>query len=69
MWAVCMEKEDFVGKQGLQKQLDMESFGQVLHYEVGDRRIPREGSILFYNQNRAGRVLSGGFSPLIKAPI
>ena len=69
MWAVCMEKEDFVGKQGLQKQLDMESVGQVLHYEVGDRRIPREGSTLFYNQKRAGRVLSGGFSPLIKAPI
>ena len=69
LWAVCLDKEDFVGKLALQKQLNEKSFGQVLHYEVRDRRIPREGSSVFFNETSAGRVLSGGFSPLAKTPI
>ena len=69
LWAVCFDKEDFVGKITLQKQLNEKNFGQVLHYEVRDRRIPREGSSIFFNETIAGRVLSGGFSPLAKTPI
>ena len=69
LWAVCFDKEDFVGKIALQKQLNEKNFGQVLHYEVRDRRIPREGSSVFFNETSAGRVLSGGFSPLAKTPI
>ena len=69
LWEVCLEKEDFIGKLALQKQLEDKTFGQVLHYEVMDRRIPREGSTVFFYENHAGRVMSGGFSPLVKAPI
>ena len=43
---------------------------QVEHYEVVGRRIPRSGSIILdLNGTVAGKVLSGGFSPILSKPI
>ena len=41
----------------------------VFHYEVNERRIPRSENLIFCDEDKAGRVLSGGYSPLTKTPI
>ena len=69
MWAVSLDKGDFIGRLALEKQKDRQNYGKVLYYEVNDRRIPREKSSIFIGENEAGKVLSGGYSPLIKKPI
>ena len=68
-WAVSLSKNDFVGKESLENQLNSKDYGQVFHYEVLDRRIPREGTKINCGDDVAGMILSGGYSPLIKAPI
>ena len=69
IWAVSFNKNDFVGKSSLEKQLNSKDYGQVFHYQVRDRRIPREGTKIICEDDFAGTILSGGYSPLIKAPI
>ena len=39
------------------------------HYEALHRRIPRKGDNIYFEESIAGKVLSGGYSPLIKKPI
>ena len=68
-WAVSMDKGDFVGKQFLEKQKVSNDYSKVFHYEVKDRRIPRQGDSVVCGNKHAGIVLSGGYSPLIEAPI
>ena len=41
----------------------------MLHYEAVHRRIPRHGDFIYLEGSIAGKVLSGGYSPLIKKPI
>ena len=69
LWAVSLDKGDFIGRLALEKQKNSQNYGKVLYYEVNDRRIPREKSSIFIGENEAGKVLSGGYSPLIKKPI
>lgn len=69
IWAVSLDKGDFIGKVALEKQKNSQNYGKVLNYEVNDRRIPREKSTIYIGENEAGKVLSGGYSPLIKKPI
>ena len=69
IWAVSLDKGDFIGKVALEKQKNSQNYGKVLNYEVNDRRIPREKSTIYIGENEAGKVLSGGVFPLIKKPI
>ena len=69
LWAVSFEKLDFIGKSKLNIQKDNSDYGHVLHYEALHRRIPRQGDIIYLEGSVAGKVLSGGYSPLIKKPI
>jgi aminomethyltransferase len=69
LWAVSFDKLDFIGKSKLKMQKDNLDFGHVLHYEAVNRRIPRQGDIIYFEGSIAGKVLSGGYSPLIKKPI
>jgi glycine cleavage system aminomethyltransferase T len=43
--------------------------GKVCYYEVESRKIPRDDAVVYSNGNKVGRVLSGGYSPLLKKPI
>lgn len=69
MWTVSFDKGEFVGKKALLNQLNTKDFGMVFHYEVNERRIPRSENLIFCDEDKAGRVLSGGYSPLTKTPI
>lgn len=67
-WAVKWKKE-FVGKSSLLAEKEKGLSGKVCYYEVEDRRIPRDGATIYFDGSVAGRVLSGGYSPVLKKPI
>ena len=69
LWAVSFDKLDFIGKSKLEIQKDNSDYGKVLYYEALHRRIPRQGDKIYFEESIAGKVLSGGYSPLIKKPI
>ena len=58
-----------MGKEFLENQLKENSYGKVFHYEVSDKRIPRQGATVICGDEPAGSILSGGYSPTIKTPI
>ena len=68
-WTIDWSKETFLGKESLLCEKEAGKPGQVIFYEVDDRRIPRQDDKVFDSDREAGRVLSGGFSPLVEGPI
>ena len=69
-WAVGWNKNKFVGSQALRQQKASGVEEHVEYYEVLGRRIPRSGSIVVDpNGAEAGKVLSGGYSPVLSKPI
>jgi aminomethyltransferase len=67
-WAIKWKKE-FVGKSSLLAEKETGVVGKVCYYEVESRKIPRDDAVVYSNGNKVGRVLSGGYSPLLKKPI
>ena len=69
-WAVGWDKEEFFGSRALHSEKQNVPRGRVIHYAVEDRRIPRSNSfVVNHDGKKLGRVLSGGFSPLLEKPI
>lgn len=68
-WAIRWEKKDFLGREKLLEEFEAGQSGRVKFYQVEDRRIPRHGSTVLFENIELGRVLSGGFSPTLKKPI
>ena len=68
-WTIDWSQETFLGKESLVREKLAGKPGQVIFYEVDDRRIPRQDDKVFDSDREAGRVLSGGFSPLVEGPI
>jgi aminomethyltransferase len=68
-WCIKWNKKDFLGKSALLNEKQFGSMFNVLYYEVGDRRIPRDGAKIFFDGTKVGEVLSGGFSPTFEKPI
>jgi aminomethyltransferase len=68
-WAIKWSKETFLGKECLLREKESGGPGKVIFYEVDDRRIPRQGDKVFVFDREVGRVLSGGYSPLVEGPI
>ena len=69
LWVISWEKENFIGQKALLAEKENLPAGKVFFYEVDDRITPRKGDILYFNNSPSGKVLSGGFSPLLKKPI
>lgn len=68
-WAIKWGKETFLGKECLSREKEVGVPGKVIFYEVDDRRTPRQDDTVFATDREVGRVLSGGYSPLIQGPI
>jgi aminomethyltransferase len=68
-WAIKWQKNDFLGKKSLLEEKERGLPGKVVFYEVDDRRIPRQGDKILLGDAEVGRVLSGGYSPMIEKPI
>lgn len=69
LWAVSMKKSDFVGKDAINNQIKVNEHGKVFHYKINSRRIPRDNAEIFFECEKAGKVLSGAFSPILKCPF
>ena len=69
LWAVSMKKSDFVGKDAINNQIKVNKHGKVFHYKVNSRRIPRDNAEIFFQSQKAGKVLSGAFSPILECPF
>ena len=68
-WTIDWSKETFLGKESLVREKESGKLDKVIFYEVDDRRIPRQDDTVFDSDREVGRVLSGGFSPLVEGPI
>lgn len=69
LWAVSMRKSGFVGKDAINNQIKNNEHGKVFHYKVNSRRIPRDNAEIFFKSEKAGKVLSGAFSPILECPF
>ena len=59
----------FVGREALLGEKENGPAGRLGCYVVEDRRIPRAGDAIVFEDITVGRVTSGGYSPLLGKPI
>ncbi|WP_042679493.1 glycine cleavage system aminomethyltransferase GcvT [Anaerosalibacter massiliensis] len=65
---VKLNKEDFIGKEVLEKQ-DKNLSRKVVGFELKGRGVPRENYEVHKNGNKIGHVTTGYFSPTLKKNI
>ncbi|MEM4716636.1 MAG: glycine cleavage system aminomethyltransferase GcvT [Candidatus Caldarchaeum sp.] len=66
MWAVNLEKKDFVGKRKLEEKLKTKPSSTIAILEMMEPGVPRAGyPILDSSGNRVGVVTSGGYIPSV----
>ncbi|MFP6854806.1 MAG: glycine cleavage T C-terminal barrel domain-containing protein, partial [Opitutales bacterium] len=68
-WTVKWTKPDFVGREALLTEKREGVQRKIRHFSLSGRRIAREGEVVRFNDDEVGRVVSGGFSPVLERPI
>ncbi len=68
-WVVKLKKNEFIGKEALQKEVEMGSPRQLKAMLLTDRRMARPGYPILSEGKVVGEVTSGVFSPHLDAPI
>lgn len=69
-WTVKLSKDcDFVGRSMLESQKANGPERKLVHFVVEDRRIARQGSLVFSGSREVGIVVSGTQSPILEKPI
>ena len=69
-WITKMAKDDFVGKNAIQKQKDQGVVRKLVGFKMEDRRVPRKGYAIVNDAGEEiGEVTSGTFSPTLEVPI
>jgi aminomethyltransferase len=68
-WTVKFTKPEFVGREALRRQVEGGPSSSVVLFSLDDRRIARQGAVVFAGETAVGEVLSGTLSPLINKPI
>jgi len=69
-WTVKFGKDDFIGKNALEKQKEQGIPRHVIHFTLEGRRIAREGTpVVNSDGEKVGQVLSGTLSPMTGCPI
>mgnify|MGYP006278698301 CR=1 FL=1 len=66
---VKFTKNDFIGKDALEKSLDAEFTRRLVAFEMMDKSIPRKDHTVFFKEMKIGRVTSGTYSPTMKKGI
>lgn len=64
-WTVKMNKERFIGKKALEKQIQEGIKRKLIGFEMFDRSIPRHGCKIFQGREEVGYVTSGNHSPTL----
>ena len=66
---VKFEKDDFISKAVLEKQLKSNNKRNIISFIMDERGIPRQGYQIYYKDNIIGEVTSGTFSPSLEKAI
>ena len=68
-WAVRTYKDNFIGKDVLQRQKEAGTQRKLIAFEMERRIIPRHGCKILYGREESGYVTSGTFSPTLQKSI
>jgi aminomethyltransferase len=68
-WAVKWKKGDFIGREALEKQKQEGVKEQLLAYELLERGVPRQGTLIYKEGQSGGVTTSGTFSPSLQKGI
>ncbi len=69
-WVVDFEKGDFLGREALQKELEVKPSQLLFGFKIeNDRRPIRNGDEIFFEDKLVGRVTSGNYSPTLSCAI
>lgn len=68
-WTVKFTKPDFVGRAALLSQAEGGPASSVILFSLNDRRIARQGAVVYAGDTPVGEVLSGTQSPVLGKPI
>jgi len=68
-WTVKWDKGAFMGREALLAEREEGVARRIVHFLLSGRRIARAGEKVFYAEKEVGRVVSGGFSPMLNRPI
>lgn len=68
-WTVKFTKPEFVGREALHRQAQGGPVSSVVLFSLDDRRIARQGAIVYSGETPVGEVLSGTQSPVLGKPI
>jgi len=60
---------DFIGKEALQAQKDADDYDRWTAFRLEGKGVPRHGDPILVDGETAGRVTSGGMSPVLKVGI
>ncbi len=66
---VKLTKEDFIGKEALQKQKDQGLQRKIVAFELVDRGIARQDYEVFFEDKKIGYVTTGYMSPTLKQSL
>ena len=68
-WTVKFTKPEFIGREALHRQAQGGPVSSVVLFSLDDRRIARQGAIVYSGETPVGEVLSGTQSPVLGKPI
>ncbi len=68
-WVVRMEKDDFVGKDAINRQKQTGPLRVRIGFRIRDKGIPRQGQEIRSDTQTVGKVTSGTFSPTLNIGI
>jgi aminomethyltransferase len=68
-WTVKFAKPAFIGREALHRQAQGGPSSSVVLFSLDDRRIARQGAVVYSGETPVGEVLSGTQSPVLGKPI
>ncbi|MEO0796599.1 MAG: glycine cleavage system aminomethyltransferase GcvT [Verrucomicrobiota bacterium] len=69
-WTVKLKKPgDFIAKAALSQQAAEGPARKIVFFTLNDRRIARDGAIVYSGEAAVGKVVSGTQSPILNQPI
>jgi len=68
-WAVKFQKDDYVGKEALQRQKADGVPRRLIGLEIDGRAIARQGATVLCGTQAVGEVTSGNFSPTLRKSL
>lgn len=68
-FAIKMDKEDFIGKEALEKEIEEGQKRKIIGLELKGRGIPRQGYKILKDGKEIGVITTGYLSPTLEKPL